>query len=133
VPGTDQRHSIVLASLVDLQEAYESGRKAAEIAMKDGNGWMATILREPGASYKARYDKVPLEVVANSERFFPKNWIAANKIDVTDEFIRYAQPLIGGDWVKVPLENGLPRFTRFKPIFAEKKCPSFSPEAYRKK
>ena len=133
VPGTDQRHSSVLASTVDLQEAYESGRKAAEIAMKDGNGWMATILREPGLVYKARYDKVPLEVVANSERFFPKAWLSTNKIDVTDDFIRYAQPLIGSDWVPVPLENGLPRFTKFKPLFAEKKCPSFALEAYRKK
>jgi 6-phosphofructokinase 1 len=132
VPGTDQRHCSVLASTVDLAEAYASGRKAAEIAMKDGNGWMATILREPGPVYKARYDKVPLEVVANSERFFPEAWLAANKIDVTDEFIRYAQPLIGDDWVRVPLENGLPRYARLKPLFAGKKCPPFEPEAYRK-
>jgi ATP-dependent phosphofructokinase / diphosphate-dependent phosphofructokinase len=133
VPGTDQRHCSVLASAVDLKEAYESGRKAAEIAMKDGNGFMATILRETGATYKARYDKVPLEVVANSERFFPKEWIAANRIDVTDDFIRYAQPLIGEGWVQVPLENGLPRYARLKPIFVEKKSPAFLPEAYRKK
>ena len=132
VPGTDQRHCSVLASVVDLQEAYESGRKAAEIAMQDGSGFMATILREPGATYRARYDKVPLEVVANSERFFPKEWIAANRIDVTDDFIRYAQPLIGNEWVQVPLENGLPRYARLKPIFAPKKCPAFQPEAYRK-
>ncbi len=133
VPGTDQRHCSVLASAVDLKEAYESGRKAAEIAMKDGNGFMATILREPGAAYQARYDKVPLEVVANSERFFPKAWIAANRIDVTDDFIRYAQPLIGDEWVQVPLENGLPRYARLQPIFVEKKSPAFLPEAYRKK
>jgi 6-phosphofructokinase 1 len=133
VPGTDQRHCSVLASVVDLKEAYESGRKAAEIAMNDGNGFMATILRESGAGYKARYDKVPLEVVANSERFFPKEWIAANRIDVTDDFIRYAQPLIGDEWVQVPLENGLPRYARLKPIFVAKKSPVFLPEAYRKK
>ena len=94
---------------------------------------MATILRAPGPVYQARYDKVPLEVVANSERFFPKNWIAPNRIDVTDDFIRYAQPLIGFDWVPVPLENGLPRFTKFKPLFAEKKCSPFVLEAYRKR
>jgi len=133
VPGTDQRHSIVLASSVDLLEAYESGRKAAQIAMRDGNGFMATILREPGPVYKVRYDKVPLELMANSERFFPKEWIAANRVDVTDEFIAYAKPLIGEEWVRVPLENGLPRFAKLKPLFAEKKCPPYLPEAYRKK
>ena len=133
VPGTDQRHAIVLASTVDLEEAYQSGRKAAEIALEEGSGWMATILRQPGSGYRARYDKVPLEVMANSERFFPKDWIAPNRIDVTDDFIRYARPLIGEEWAQVPLENGLPRFARLKPIMAEKRCPAYQPEAYRKK
>lgn len=131
VPGTDQRHSMVLASTVDLAEAYAVGRKAAEIALRDGNGWMATILREPGPDYRVRYDKVPLEVVANSERFFPKEWIAPGRVDVTDDFIRYARPLIGEEWVRVPLENGLPRYARLKPLFAEKRCPAYVPEAYR--
>jgi ATP-dependent phosphofructokinase / diphosphate-dependent phosphofructokinase len=131
VAGTDQRHSSVLASTVDLEEAYASGRHAVEIAVRHGSGFMATILREPGPAYKARYDKVPLDVVANSERFFPKAWIAKNRVDVTDDFVRYARPLIGEEWVSVPLENGLPRYTRFKPLFAEKQCPAFVPQAYR--
>jgi len=130
-PGTDQRHASVLASVVDLQEAYESGRYAVEIARKFGSGFMSTILRAPGSTYKAVYDKVPLDVVANSERFFPKSWIAANRFDVTDEFVRYALPLIGTEMAPVPLENGLPRYTRFKPIFAAKKCGTYVPQAYR--
>ena len=129
--GTDQRHNAMTASVVDLTEAYESGRYAVEIARTAGNGYMSTILREPGALYKVRYDKVPLEVVANSERFFPKSWISKNRIDVTDEFIAYAKPLIGSEWAAIPLENGLPRFTRFAPIFAPTKCPAYVPEAYR--
>ena len=131
VPGTDQRHSSVLASMVDLREAYESGRYAAEIARKFGNGFMSTILRAPGSTYRAIYDKVPLVVVANSERFFPKAWIAANRYDVTDEFVRYAMPLIGMEMAPVPLENGLPRYTRFQPIFATQKCGAYTPQAYR--
>ncbi len=131
--GTDQRHAAPLASIVDLREAYESGRHAVTIALTSGNGFMSTILREPGPAYRVRYDQVPLEVVANSERFFPKEWIAPNRIDVTDAFVNYARPLIGDEWVSVPLENGLPRFTRFQPIFAEKKCPAYIPEAIRKK
>jgi ATP-dependent phosphofructokinase / diphosphate-dependent phosphofructokinase len=133
VPGTDQRHNMAYASAVDLEEAYRVGVKAAEIAAGDGSGWMATILREPGAAYRVRYDKVPLEAMANSERHFPKAWIAPNRRDVTDAFLAYARPLIGEDWVRVPLENGLQRFARFAPIFAEKKCPAYVPEASRKK
>jgi 6-phosphofructokinase 1 len=77
-----------------------------------------------------RYDKVPLDKVANSERSFPREWLAPNKIDVTDDFLRYARPLIGNDWVRVPMEDGLQRFTRFQPIFADKKCATYIPEAY---
>ena len=130
--GTEQRHSAPLASVVDLEESYLSGRHAVEIARTVGNGYMATILREPGPAYKVRYDKVPLHVVANSERFFPKAWIAPSRIDVTDAFVAYAKPLIGERWAQVPLENGLPRFTRFAPIFAPQACVSYVPQAYRK-
>lgn len=131
VSGTDQRDTCLYASIVDLDEAYKVGQKAALIAQSGENGWMSTILREPGPIYNVRYDKVPLEKVANSEREFPKEWIAANKIDVTDEFVRYAKPLIGEDWASVPVVNGRQRFTRFKPAFAEKKLPAYILQALR--
>ncbi len=133
VPGTDQRHSIIFASTVDLEEAYKVGQKAVEVAVKDGNGWMATILREPGFIYNVRYGKVPLEKVALSERFFPAEWISKSKVDVTDDFVDYARPLIGEDWVSVPIINGRQRFSQFKEIFAKKKLPEYMPEAYKKK
>jgi len=104
-----------------------------DIAMNEGNGWMATILREPGFIYNVRYDKVPLQKVALSERFFPEKWIAPSRVDVTDEFLSYVRPLIGEDWVSVPMVNGVQRFTRFKPMFAEKCLPEYTPEAYLKK
>ncbi len=131
VPGTDQRQAIIYASNVDLDEAYNVGLKAAGIAVEDGNGYMSTMLRTPGDIYNIVYDKVPLEKVANSERTFPLNWLADNKIDVTDDFIKYVRPLIGDDWVKVPLIDGRMRFTKFKPIFVEKKCPEYTPQAYK--
>jgi 6-phosphofructokinase 1 len=131
VPGTDQRSNIVYASTVDLEEAFQVGRHAAAIARGGGNGMMATLLREPGPRYAVRYDRVPLEKVANSERTFPAAWLAANRVDVTDDFLAYARPLIGEEWVRPPLENGLPRFTRFRPVFADKRCPAYTPEGYR--
>ncbi|MCK4249614.1 MAG: 6-phosphofructokinase, partial [Candidatus Omnitrophica bacterium] len=131
VPGTDQRQAIIYASNVDLDEAYNVGLKAARIAVEDGNGYMSTMLRTPGDIYNIVYDKVPLEKVANSERTFPLNWLADNKIDVTDDFIKYVRPLIGDDWVKVPLIDGRMRFTKFKPIFVEKKCSEYTPQAYK--
>ncbi len=129
VPGTDQRHAMIFASTVDLDEAYKVGQKAVDIAMNEGNGWMATILRNPGPIYHVRYDKVALEKVALSERSFPNKWIAPNRVDVTDDFIRYATPLIGSDWPSIPLINGLQRYTKFSPIYAAKKLDPYILEA----
>jgi len=131
VPGTDQRHSMIYASSVDLEEAYKVGQKAVLIALEEGSGFMATILREPGTFYHVRYDKVPLEAVANSERAFPASWIAPSRVDVTDDFVRYARPLIGDDWPAIPLVDGRQRFARLQPVFAEKKLPEYMPQAYR--
>jgi 6-phosphofructokinase 1 len=131
LPGTDQRASIIHASEVDLEEAYQVGRQAARIAITDGSGFMATILRRPGPDYQVFYDKVPLEAVANAERTLPQAWIADSGTDVTDDFARYAQPLIGDGWPGVSLVGGRQRFARFQPIFADKKLPAYEPEAYR--
>jgi hypothetical protein len=131
MPGTDQRHNVVYASTVDLEEAYRVGQKAVQIAVEDGSGYMSTILRDPGPIYSARYDKVPLELVANSERSFPEAWIAANRLDVTEEFVRYARPLIGDHWPAIPLVDGRQRFARLQPIFAERKLPAYLPQANR--
>jgi ATP-dependent phosphofructokinase / diphosphate-dependent phosphofructokinase len=131
VAGTDQRHSMIYASTVDLEEAYRLGQKAVLIAVKDGSGYMSTILREPGPIYNVRYEKVPLEQVANSERSFPKNWIAPNRIDVTDDFVRYARPLIGDHWPAIPLVHGRQRFARLNKTFASQKLPHYVPQAYR--
>jgi 6-phosphofructokinase 1 len=132
VVGTDQRSTAVYASVVDLDEAFKVGQKAVEIAIHDGNGWMATILREPGTIYNVRYDKVPLEKVALSERTFPEKWITPNRYDVTDEFLAYARPLIGEDWPTVPMLDGRQRFARLDMKFADKKLPVYNPEAYIK-
>jgi 6-phosphofructokinase 1 len=132
VPGTDQRHSMAYASVVDLDEAYQVGQKAVELAANGEGGYMVTILREPGLVYRARFDKVPLQVVANSERNFPRQWIAPNGRDVTDDFVRYAQPLVGEEMVSLPLVGGRHRLARLQPIFAEKKLPPYIPQADRK-
>jgi ATP-dependent phosphofructokinase / diphosphate-dependent phosphofructokinase len=133
VVGTDQRDTIIYASTVDLEEAYKVGQNAVVIAVEHGSGYMSTILRRPGIIYSVDYDKVPLEQVANSERHFPKHWIAPNRIDVTDDFVRYARPLIGEDWVSVPIIDGIQRFARFQKIFAERALPEYVPQAHRAK
>ncbi|MBN1639926.1 MAG: diphosphate--fructose-6-phosphate 1-phosphotransferase [Anaerolineae bacterium] len=131
VPGTDQRHNMIYASTVDIEEAYKVGQKAALVAAEDGSGYMSTLLRSPGAIYHVRYDKVPLELVANSERAFPAAWIAEGGTDVTDAFVAYARPLIGDGWPSIPLIDGRQRFARIAPIMAPQKLAPYVPQAYR--
>ena len=120
------------ASTVDLDEAYHVGRAAVELAAGGQSGYMATILRNPGPAYSVRYDKVPLEEVANSERTFPAGWIAQGGCDVTDDFVRYARPLVGEEMIRLPLVDGRQRLARFAPIYARRKLPEYVPQADRK-
>lgn len=131
IPGTDQRHSMAYASGVDLEEAYRLGEKAVLTALDGKSGLMSTILRKPGEIYSVEYSGVELSKVANSEREFPEEWISKDRVDVTDEFVSYAKPLIGEDWVSVPLQGGLQRFARLKDITAAKKCPEYTPQGFR--
>jgi 6-phosphofructokinase 1 len=132
VSGTDQRHAMPYASIVDLDEAYAVGQMAAQLAADGQSGFMATILRNPGPVYSVRYDKAPLRDVANSERTFPAEWIRPNGCDVSDEFVRYAKPLVGSEMVSLPMIDGRQRLTRFEPVYAEQKLPKYVPQADRK-
>jgi len=131
IPGVLQRSTSIFASTVDLREAYEVGRKAVEVGVRDGTGWMATILRRPGDRYEAYYDKVPLELVANSARCLPPDWLSDDGLDVTDDFIRYARPLIGDAWPEIRLEKGLQRFARLVPAWVDPCLPRYTPLRFR--
>ena len=131
VPGVLQRSTSIYRSQVDLDEAFAVGDHAVSVAVTNGTGFMATLLREPGAAYKIRYANVPLRAVANSERFLPKSWISADGIDVTDDFVNYARPLIGDRWPEIPLENGLQRFARLDASRISKMLPAYIPVGLR--
>ena len=131
VPGVIQRSVSAQASAVDIDEAFEVARHAVQVACADGTGWMATIVRKPGARYAAGYDRIDLATVANSARFLPKHWIAADGVDVTDDFVRYAAPLIGESSPPVPLERGLQRFARLDIRFVEATLPVYTPVRFR--
>ncbi|MBI9101899.1 MAG: diphosphate--fructose-6-phosphate 1-phosphotransferase [Spirochaetales bacterium] len=125
IPGILQRSTSLYTSAVDLEEAYNVALKSVELAGKGEDGYMATILRNPGDEYSVFYDKVPLVEVANSERQLPSSWITDDGLDVTDDFIKYARPLIGKEPPHIFFENGLHRFARLNPVFIEPKLPVF--------
>ncbi len=115
-----QRCAAHLASAVDVEETFETGRVAVRSACAGETDKMVVYERVSGDEYKINYKLMPLELAANTEKIFPKEWIINNGTDVSDEFIKYALPLIQGDATS-PKENGLPRFARLKKIKVEKK------------
>ncbi len=130
VPGVLQRCASVEASDVDREEAYDLGRKAVEYALEGVTGRMATILRVSDEPYHVRFGHVPLEAVANAARKLPREWIAPSGTDVTDDFIRYARPLIGGASAFHEDEGGLTRFARLDYAHEPKKLAAYKPYGF---
>ena len=51
--------------------------------------------------------------------------------DVTDDFVRYAKPLVGEGMVSLPMIDSRQRLTKFEPIYASQKLEKYLPEADR--
>ena len=72
-----------------------------------------------GSKYTCEYVRIPLSEVANAEKKVPAEWIINNGTALSEEYVKYALPLIQGD-EKAPLEDGLPRFARLKKVLVNK-------------
>lgn len=94
-PGLAGRASIAHQSPVDREEAIRVGEKAAEALLAGQSGAMVGLRRAPGDAYRAETMLVPLEQVMLAEKTFPREWISPEGNDVTEEFVRWARPLIG--------------------------------------
>jgi 6-phosphofructokinase 1 len=56
------------------------------------------------ANYRVATRTAPLEVIANQQKRLPREFVAPSGNALTEEFVRYAEPLIG---------DPLPEFVRF--------------------
>ncbi len=113
-----QRCAAHSASLTDIEEAYQAGKTAVELAVSGITDKMVAFERKEGAEYQLEMKPVPLDIVANTEKKVPAEWIKPDHTGLTDDFIAYALPLIQGE-TQLPYENGLPRFARLKKVLAK--------------
>ena len=113
-----QRCAAHSASLTDIEEAYQAGKTAVELAVSGVTDKMVAFERKEGAEYQLEMKPVPLDTVANTEKKVPTQWIKPDHTGLTDDFIAYALPLIQGE-TQLPYENGLPRFARLKKVLAK--------------
>jgi len=113
-----QRCGAHLASKVDVEETFEAGRQAVKAAVSGETDKMVCYERQPGEEYKCEFRLLPLELAANTEKTVPLDWITNNGTYISDEYVKYALPLIQGD-CKAPLEDGLPRFAHLKKVLVK--------------
>jgi len=95
-PGTIQRMSMLAASQVDLDEAVMVGRAAVQAMAQGVTGQMITLVRESNSPYQCATGLAPLEAVAHAEKPVPDEFINKEGNFVTDAFLDYAKPLLGG-------------------------------------
>lgn len=116
-----QRCGAHLASKNDVEEAFNAGAFAVRSACEGETDKMVIFKRvtDENGNYACQNVLMPLELAANTEKKVPLEWITDDGTNVSDEFVKYALPLIQGD-AKAPLENGLPRFARLKKVYAGK-------------
>jgi 6-phosphofructokinase 1 len=108
-PGIIGRTSFLYVSKVDLEEAYEIGKTAVDFAFGSENGVMVTLKRCGGEEYKSSVGCIGIGEVANNERLLPDEFINGEENFITEKFVKYCQPLIGG---KIPAYFRLRNFVR---------------------
>ena len=115
-----QRCASHCASKTDVEETFQAGREAVKAAVNGETDKMVCYARKEGDKYECEYKLLPLELAANTEKTVPLEWIINDGTGISDEFVKYAMPLIQGeaDMIK---ENGLPRFAKLNKVLVDKK------------
>jgi 6-phosphofructokinase len=95
-PGTIQRVSMACASQIDLDEAYRVGQAGISKAVEGESDKMVTLIRNRNDPYECETGLVELEKVALKTKNIPDAFIGKESNFVSERFIEYAKPLIGG-------------------------------------
>lgn len=113
--GMNQRSFSLAASSQDRIEAYEVGKKAAELLEKNETNVMVTIQNGNIKGYNYYLESCPLEKVTSvGERSLPDEFIHNPK-----KYYEWLKPLVGSDIFPYPLapggrKNRAKKYCRFK-------------------
>ena len=106
--STLQRSATHIASLTDINEAFQVGHDAVVAANEGKTGMMITLDRNGDDPYQCGTSAYDIHAIANVERKVPDEWITADGTDLTDDYEKYARPLIMGELMPLYV-NGTPR------------------------
>lgn len=110
--NVSQRCSASLISATDQKEAITAGKFGVQAALNGETGKMVSFIRQTDSegNYQMVCGLEDVNAICNEEKTVPLTWITSDGHDVTEDFIRYARPLIQGN-IEVPLgKDGLPKF-----------------------
>lgn len=93
--STFQRCASHLASKTDLDEAFELGAAGVRAALAGESVKMCAVRRVSDEPYQAKIELVDVLAVANQVRGVPSEWISADGMGVSGEFLAYVRPLAG--------------------------------------
>lgn len=106
--STLQRAATHIASLTDINEAFQVGYDAVQAAEEGKTGMMITLDRNGDAPYQCGTSAYDIHAIANVERKLPDEWINEAGDDINKGYDKYARPLIMGE-LQPLMVNGLPR------------------------
>ena len=93
--STIQRCASQVVSRVDLDEAYMIGGTSTRAALDGETVKMCALQRVADDPYEVHTKLIDVKSVANQVRHVPAEWISADGMGVTEEFLRYVRPLVG--------------------------------------
>ena len=106
--STLQRAATHLASLTDINEAFQVGYDALLAAEEGKTGMMITLDRNGNDPYQCGTSVYDIHAIANVERTVPDEWITEDGCGLNDNYEKYARPLIMGE-LQPLFVNGTPR------------------------
>ncbi len=120
-----QRSARHIASKTDLEQAYLVGYCGVEYAIQGYNAVMPAIKRISNTPYRWEIECVDLNLIANHEKFMPRDFITDDGYHITNKCRQYLEPLIfGEDYPEY--KNGLPDYVELNNIKVVKKLAPFN-------
>lgn len=107
-----QRCSHTMLSRTDQMEAAQAGAYGVKAALDGETGKMVAFERAEQDDYEMRCVLKDVNLICNQEKTVPLEWIIRDGTDVSNEFIRYARPLVQGSVSCPEGEDGLADFVR---------------------
>lgn len=102
-----QRCSSHINSKTDIDEAELIGAEGVKSALNGKSGETMVFKRVSDNPYTIAVDSADSTLIANHEKFFPKEWVNDEENNVLPQAIDYFLPLIQGE-IPIPMKNGMP-------------------------